>query len=76
MEIAGTEPDIDENLCSCSEPSDLYVKVVTVVVFVASLSYLVFILTKACYYLKTTLRSGSRSDSKSKETFLVCLSLF
>ena len=51
MEVAGTEPDIDENLCLCSEASAIYVQVVTVVVFVASSSYLVFILTKACYYL-------------------------
>ena len=72
MEVAGTEPDIDENLCLCSEASDIYVQVVTVVVFVASSSYLVFILTKACYYLVITLRS----DSKNKEAFPLCLSLF
>ena len=28
MEVAGTEPDIDENLCLCSEASDIYVQVV------------------------------------------------
>ena len=29
MEVAGTEPDIDEHLCLCSaEASDIYVQVV------------------------------------------------
>ena len=70
MEVAGTQPDIVENLCLYSEASAIYVQVVTVVVLVVSSSYLVFILTKACYYLIITLRSDR------KETFLLCLSLF
>ena len=60
MEVVGNEPDIDENVCLCSEAIDIYVQVVIVVVFVASSSYLVFILTKACYYLIITLRSYSK----------------